>query len=81
MVAQLLLFGSFWLFKCGNIVYYDYIHKWSYKAVGIYMDIGFIPMKKATYSNVKNEYDDALRTMKGKMREDKYKQFIELAEE
>jgi len=53
---------------------------WSYKAVGIYMDIGFVPMKTATFSDVKNEFDDALRAMKGKMREDKYRQFIELAE-
>lgn len=53
---------------------------WSYKAIGIYMDIGFIPMKTATYSEVANEYHDALRVMKGKMRDDKYKQFVELAE-
>ena len=53
---------------------------WSYKAVGIYMDMGFIPMKTATFSKVPNEYNEALRVMNGKMREDKYKQFIELAE-
>ena len=48
---------------------------WSYKAVGIYMDMGFIPMKTATFSEVPNEYNEALRVMKGKMREDKYKQY------
>ena len=37
-------------------------------------------MKTATFSEVPNEYNEALRVMKGKMREDKYKQFIELAE-
>lgn len=52
----------------------------SYKAVGIYMEMGFVPMKTATYSEVPNEYEEALRGMKGKMREDKCKQFIELAE-
>ena len=44
------------------------------------MDMGFIPMKTATYNEVPNEYNEALRVMKDKMREDKYKQFIELAE-
>lgn len=53
---------------------------WSYKAIGIYMDIGFIPMKTAVYNEVPNEYEEALRVMKSKMREDKYKQFSELAE-
>lgn len=53
---------------------------WSYKAIGVYMDVGFIPMKTATYNAVANEYDEAVRVMKCKMREDKYKQFIELAE-
>ena len=38
-------------------------------------------MKNATYSDVPNEYNEALKVMKGKMREDKYKQFIELAEQ
>ena len=37
-------------------------------------------MKTATYNDVKNEYYDALHTLKGKMREDKYKQFIDIAE-
>lgn len=41
--------------------------------------MGFVPMKTAVYNEVTNEYDDALRTMQGKMREDKYKQFIERA--
>ena len=53
---------------------------WSYKAIGLYMDIGFVPLKTATFSDVPNEYDKALNAINGKMREDKLKQFIELAE-
>lgn len=52
---------------------------WSYKAVGIYMDMGFIPLKTAVYNNVPNEYYDALRVLNGVMREDVYKNFIEKA--
>ncbi len=53
---------------------------WSYKAIGIYMDLGFVPMKSATYSNVPNEYDAAVKVMKEKMRADVYKKFQESAE-
>lgn len=53
---------------------------WSYKAIGVYMDIGFVPMKTATFSEVPNEYQEAISVMKGKMREDKFQQFIDIAE-
>ena len=53
---------------------------WSYKAIGIYMDVGFIPMKTAVFNEVPNEYDAALRVMRGKLRADKYEQFVDLAE-
>ncbi len=53
---------------------------WSYKAIGIYMDLGFIPMKKETYSDVPNGFDDAVKVMKEKMRPDVYKKFLESAE-
>ena len=34
----------------------------------------------AAYSDVPNDFEEDLRVIKGKMREDKYNQFIELAE-
>ena len=46
---------------------------WSYKAIGIYL-------KKATYNEVPNEFEEIARVLNGKMREDKFKQFMELAE-
>ena len=53
---------------------------WSYKAVGIYMDLGFIPMKTATFNEVPNEYDKAVCVLKDKMRPDIYQRFINTAE-
>ena len=44
------------------------------------MNLGFIPLKKATYNEVPNEFEEAARVLNGKMREDKFKQFMELAE-
>lgn len=44
------------------------------------MDLGFIPLKKATYNEMPNEFEEAARVLKGKMREDKFRRFMELAE-
>lgn len=52
---------------------------WSYKALGLYLNLGFIPMKNAVYNGVPNEFDAAVAVLKGKMREDKYRIFIERA--
>ena len=78
-IAAAYMMDCFYRLMPGVPVWLD-TQTWSYKAVGIYMDIGFIPMKTATYSEVPNEYDYALLVMKGKMREDKYEQFMELVE-
>ena len=53
---------------------------WSYKAVGIYMHLGFVPMKTATFNEVPNEYDKAVRVLKDKMRPYIYQRFINTAE-
>lgn len=78
-IASAYMMDCFYRLMPGVPVWLD-TQTWSYKAIGVYMDIGFIPMKTATFSEVANEYNDALRVMKGKMREDKYKQFVDLAE-
>ncbi len=53
---------------------------WSYKAIGIYMDLGFVPQKTAVYNDVPNEYELACKAMKNKMRRDVYERFISTAE-
>lgn len=78
-IAAAYMMDRFFRLMPGVPVWLD-TQTWSYKAIGVYMDVGFIPMKTATYNEVPNEYEEALRIMKGKMREDKYKQFSDLAE-
>lgn len=78
-IAAAYMMDCFYRLMPGVPVWLD-TQTWSYRAIGIYMDMGFVPMKTAAYNEVPNEYEKALRVMKGKMREDKYKQFIELAE-
>ena len=53
---------------------------WSYKAIGIYLDLGFIPQKSAQYNDTPNEYGAAVQVLKGKMRTDVYRRFTENAE-
>lgn len=77
--AAACMMDRFWHMMPGVPVWLD-TQTWSYKAIGIYMELGFIPMKTAVFSDVPNEYEAALRVMKGKMRGDKYQQFITLAE-
>lgn len=48
----------------------------SYKAIGIYLDLGFVLLKTGTYNEVLNEYEDAVQVLKGKMRDDKYEKFV-----
>ena len=52
---------------------------WSYRAIGIYLELGFIPMKTAVYNEVPNEFQEAVQVLKGKMRADIYQKFIESA--
>ena len=53
---------------------------WSYKAIGIYLDLGFVPMKTATYNEVPNEYPEAERVLKDRMRRDVFQRFADSAE-
>ena len=51
---------------------------WSYKAIGIYLGLGFVPEKSATFNETPNEYEQARNAMKDKMRADIYEKFCNL---
>ena len=78
-IAATYMMDCFYRLMPGCPVWLD-TQTWSYKAIGIYMDLGFIPLKKATYNEMPNEFEEAARVLKGKMREDKFRRFMELAE-
>lgn len=52
---------------------------WSYKAVELYLSLGFIPMKCAVFNETKNEYEKALPIFKNYMRKPAYQKFVETA--
>ena len=78
-IAAAAMMDAFFRLTPGREVWLD-TQTWSYKAVGIYMDLGFVPMKTAVFSGVPNEYDAAARVLEGRMRPDVYRRFIGLAE-
>lgn len=78
-IAAAYMMDCFYRLMPGCSVWLD-TQTWSYKAIGVYMDVGFVPMKTAIFNEVPNEYQKAVSVMKGKMREDKFRQFIDIAE-
>ncbi|MBR5742750.1 MAG: hypothetical protein IKX85_03030 [Clostridia bacterium] len=52
---------------------------WSRRAIGLYPELGFAPMKTARYNGVPNEFCEAARVMKGRMRDDLYRRSPESA--
>jgi GNAT superfamily N-acetyltransferase len=52
---------------------------WSYKAVELYLSLGFVPMKQAVFNETRNEYEKALPVLEKCMRRESYKQFVETA--
>ena len=79
-VAAAAIMNIFYRLMPGCAVWLD-TQTWSYKAIGIYLDLGFVPMKTATYNEAPNEYEAAARALKGVMRQDVYRRFIDSAEQ
>lgn len=53
---------------------------WSYRAIGIYLSLGFIPMKTATYNETPNEFNEALPILHSKMKCEIYNTFLQTAQ-
>ena len=69
----------FYRLSPGQEVWLD-TQTWSCRAIGLYLELGFVPMKTARYNGVPNEYAEAVRVLKGHMRPDLYRRFTAGAE-
>jgi len=74
-IAASYLMDCFYRLMPGKEIWLD-TQTWSYKAIGIYLNLGFEVMKTATFNEVANEYDLAMKVLKGKMREDIYQRIL-----
>lgn len=70
---------TFYRLDPGKDVWLD-TQTWSYKAIGLYLDLGFTPQKTATYNSAQNEYEQALPILSSKMLPTQYQLFIQNAE-
>ena len=52
---------------------------WSYQAIGLYMDLGFIPMRTAVFIETENEFEKACPILQQKMTKEQYIKFIDIA--
>ncbi len=75
MAVAAKMLESFYRLEPNRDIWLD-TQTWSYKAIGIYMKLGFIPMKTDTYQGINNDYYDALPVLKQKMRPEEYKKFV-----
>ena len=78
-IAAASMMNVFYRLMPGCAVWLD-TQTWSCRAIGIYLDLGFVPMKTATYNEVPNEYPEAVRVLKGRMRPDVFRRFADSAE-
>ena len=68
----------FWDLMPGRAVWLD-TQTWSYRAIGLYLELWFAPMKTAVFNEARNEFAAAASVLKEKMRADKYRLFLETA--
>lgn len=52
---------------------------WSYKAIGLYLSLGFVPLKTEVYNDTPNEYYQALPILKSKMKPELFERFEQSA--
>ena len=76
--VALRMMSTFYRLMPGREVWLD-TQTWSYRAIGLYLDMGFAPMKTAVFNEARNEFAAAASVLREKMRADKYRQFLDMA--
>lgn len=69
------MLNSFYRLENGLDVWLD-TQTWSYRAIGLYLELGFVPVKTATYNETPNEYDLALPILESRMRPELFERFV-----
>ena len=57
----------------GKFPVYIHTQPWSWKAILLYVSLGFILQKNDTFSHYINQYDDAMRTLKELISDEQFK--------
>lgn len=62
--------------ECGESPVYIHTQPWSYKAIMLYIKLGFKIQKTDTFSNYENQYKKAIKTLKNLLPEGQFNQII-----
>lgn len=76
--AAIGMLQAFYALDKGKDVWLD-TQTWSWRAVGLYLSLGFYPLKTAVYNGTPNEYAQALPLLKARMRPELFERFTRLA--
>lgn len=62
--------------ECGETPVYIHTQPWSYKAIMLYIKLGFKIQKTDTFSHYENQYKKAIKTLKNLLPEGQFNQII-----
>ncbi|MBQ7837146.1 MAG: GNAT family N-acetyltransferase [Clostridia bacterium] len=62
--------------ECGETSVYIHTQPWSYKAILLYIKLGFKIQKTDTFSHYENQYKKAMKTLEKLLSENKFNQII-----
>ena len=62
--------------ECGETPVYIHTQPWSYKAILLYIKLGFKIQKTDTFSHYQNQYKKAMKTLKNLLSESQFNQII-----
>ena len=66
--------------ECGETPVYIHTQPWSYKAILIYIKLGFKIQKTDTFSHYENQYKKAMKTLENLLSESQFNQIISNSE-
>lgn len=77
-IAAIKMLESFYELDKNKEIWLD-TQTWSYKAIGLYLSLGFVPLKKDTFNETKNEFDEAVPILREHMKKELFERFMESA--
>lgn len=77
-IAAIKMLESFYKLEKDREVWLD-TQTWSYKAIGLYLELGFVPVKTEVFNGTKNEYSKALPILKDHMKKEYFEKFVKAA--
>ncbi len=80
-VGRALLDETMRLFEgLGEMPVYLHTQPWSYRAIAMYLDVGFRALKTETFGEYENQFEDAARTLRAYLKQSDFEKLMDTAE-